>query len=204
MTSRWSGWVLFSVCALPLAWLSASVIAGRLGPDPVQVVMLETGQWALILLLLTLGMSPLRRWSGWSGFLLHRRQLGLWAFVYATLHLLLFAQAYVAWSATMLYEEFLERTYISAGLVAWLLLLPLALTSTRAAQRRLRRRWGQLHRLIYPAVLLACLHVWWQVRSDVGEALLYSAIAFALLAARLRWRIIGQKAARSAQKTGRI
>lgn len=185
--------MLFLACAVPLALLVIGLVGGELGPDPVQVVMHETGHWSLRLLLLTLCMTPLRRWTGYAIFIRHRRQLGLWMFAYATLHLLLFAQGYVAWSGLLLLEELGERPYIMGGFAAWLLLLPLALTSSRAARRRLGRRWLQVHRLIYPALLLACLHLWWQVRSDVGEALVYSFLAASLLCLRLYWRILERK-----------
>lgn len=193
-----TGGVLFVVCAAPLAWLAWGVIANSLGPDPVQVVMQGTGVWALRFLLLTLCITPLRRWFGRPAIIRHRRQLGLWMFSYATLHLALFAQAYVGWSAPLLWEELAERPYITVGFAAWALLLPLALTSSRGAQRKLRRRWLQLHRLIYPALVFACLHLWWQVRSDAGEALFYSAVALLLLGLRLYWRINERKRARSA------
>ena len=192
---RWlrTGGVLFVLSAAPLVWLAWGVIGNTLGPDPVQVVMQETGLWALRFLLLTLCITPLRRWFRRPTLVRHRRQLGLWMFTYATLHLALFAQTYVAWSASLLWEELAERPYITAGFGAWMLLLPLALTSSRAAQRLLRRRWLQLHRLIYPALVLACLHLWWQVRSDAGEALMYSAVALLLLGLRLYWRINKRK-----------
>lgn len=189
---------LFIACAAPLVLLAVGLVLGDLGPDPVQVVMHETGHWGLRLLLLTLCMTPLRHWSANAAFVRHRRQLGLWMFAYATLHLLLFAQGYVAWSGALLWEELRERPYITLGLAAWLLLLPLAMTSSRASRRRLGRRWLQLHRLIYPALLLACLHLWWQVRSDAGEAVLYSLLALLLLGWRLYWRFTRQRHAASA------
>lgn len=195
---RLIGPVLFFACTVPLVILAVELSLGELGPDPVQVVMHETGHWGLRLLLLTLCMTPLGRWSGSAGFVRHRRQLGLWMFAYATLHLLLFVQGYVAWSGALLWEELCERPYITAGFAAWLLLLPLAMTSSRASRRRLGRRWLQLHRLIYPALLMGCLHLWWQVRSDAGEAVLYSLLAILLLGWRLYWRFIVQRHAASA------
>jgi sulfoxide reductase heme-binding subunit YedZ len=170
---------------LPFGWLFYAALSNSLGPDPAEVVMRETGEWALRLLALTLLVSPLRRWSGWAPLMKIRRMLGLYAFFYGCVHLLAFLQFFVGWSWAPLVEELGERPYITVGFGAWCLMLPLALTSTRGMQRRLRRNWLRLHRLVYPAAVLACLHLLWQVRSDIGEALFYIAI-FALL---LGWRV---------------
>jgi hypothetical protein len=107
-------------------------------------------------------------------------------FLYVALHLLLFAQVYVGWSGALLIEELKERPYVLVGFSAWLAMLPLALTSTDRARRWLGRRWKQLHRLIYPATVLAWLHLFWLARSDVGEALVYGVVFAALLLWRFR------------------
>ncbi|WP_241262808.1 sulfite oxidase heme-binding subunit YedZ [Parahaliea mediterranea] len=148
--------------------------------------MLQTGEWSLRFLVLTLLVSPLRQWTGWALVMRMRRMIGLYAFFYACIHLASFGHFYIGWSATILAEELVERPYVTVGFVAWLLLLPLAVTSTRGWQRRLRRHWQRLHRLIYPAAVLACLHLLWQARSDIGEALVYIVMVGALLA--WRWR----------------
>lgn len=179
---------LFVLCLCPFAWLCYGAFAGALGPDPAEHVMLETGEWSLRILALTLLMSPLRSWSGRSLPLKLRRMCGLYAFFYACVHLLAFVQFYTGWSAAALLEELAERPYITAGFAAWLLMLPLALTSTRGMQRRLRRHWARLHRLVYPAAVLACLHLLWQARSDIGEALVYLLLFGLLLAWRVRRR----------------
>ncbi len=176
---------VFVLCLLPLVALVWATLQGELGPDPAKAVMLSTGKWALRLLALTLLASPLRRWSGWSMALRLRRMLGLYAFFYASLHLFAFVQFYLDWSGRLLVEELVERPYITVGAASWLLLLPLALTSTRGWQRRLRRNWSRLHWLIYPAAVLACLHLLWQVRSDLAEAAAYIGM-FAVL---LGWRL---------------
>ena len=148
--------------------------------------MLETGEWAARLLILTLLVSPLRNWTRWAGVLRLRRMLGLFCFFYACIHLTLFAQFYLGWDAARLLEELIERPYITVGFGAWLIMLPLAITSNRAMQRRLRKNWQRLHFGVYPAAILVSLHFVWQSRSDFGEALIYSSI-FALL---LAWRLI--------------
>ncbi|TGD71634.1 sulfoxide reductase heme-binding subunit YedZ [Mangrovimicrobium sediminis] len=169
---------------MPFAWLLYGAFAGGLGPDPAKTVILQTGEWALRFLLLTLAVSPLRRISGWYWPMRLRRMLGLFAFFYACVHLASFCQFYTGWDAGRLLEELAERPYITVGALAWVLLLPLAITSTHAMQRRLGRNWRRLHRLVYPALLLACVHLAWQVRSDYGEALVYGVFAALLLGYR--------------------
>ena len=176
---------VFILALLPFIWVVYAAATGGLGPDPAEVLMHTTGEWSLRLLALTLLVSPLRTWTRWSLLFRLRRMLGLYAFFYACIHFLSFLQFYVGWTGVGFLEELAERPYITVGFIAWFLMLPLALTSTRGMQRRLRRNWQRLHRLVYPAAILACLHLLWQVRSDIGEALLYIAI-FAVL---LGWRI---------------
>lgn len=178
---------VFVLCLLPFLWLVWLAATGGLGPDPAKTLMLETGEWSLRLLVVTLLVSPLRQWTGWALVMRLRRMLGLYAFFYACVHLASFGHFYIGWSGALLAEELAERPYIAVGFAAWLLLLPLALTSTRGWQRRLRRNWQRLHRLIYPAAVLACLHLLWQARSDIGEALVYSVMVGLLLGWRL-WR----------------
>ena len=156
----------------------------QLGPDPAKVLMQGTGEWALRGLAVVLLASPMAKF-GWPSLFQYRRMLGLLVFLYVSLHLLLFAQVYVGWSATLLLEELQERPYVLVGFTAWLTLLPLALTSTHRARRALGRRWRQLHRLIYPATVLAWLHLLWLARSDWGEAMVYGAVLGGLLA----WRV---------------
>ena len=128
-------WVL---CLLPLGMLVFAVFTNGLGPDPAEKIMHVTGEWSLRLLLLTLLISPLRQWTRWAPIIGWRRVLGLCTFLYACIHLLCFGHFFLGWTFSILVEELLERPYIAAGFAAWLLMLPLAITSTRAMQRRLR------------------------------------------------------------------
>ncbi|MEN1959642.1 protein-methionine-sulfoxide reductase heme-binding subunit MsrQ [Luteimonas sp. MJ246] len=175
-----------------LGWQAWQVGSGAdidaLGAEPVAAIEHELGLWALRLLLATLAVTPLRQLLQQPLLLRFRRMLGLYAFAYASLHL----SAYLVldlrgWWAQVL-VEIVEQPYITVGFAAWLLLVPLALTSTRGWMRRLGRKWGRLHRLIYVIATLAVLHFWWVVKSDVREPLLYAAILAALLAWRLPWR----------------
>ena len=177
---------VFSLCLLPFAYLVFALVSGAAGPDPAEFIMHITGEWGARCLLLSLLISPLRKWTGWGALLKLRRMLGLYAFFYACIHLASFAHFYVGWTLSIVVEELLERPYITLGFAAWLLMLPLALTSNRAMQRRLRKNWQRLHRLVYIVAVFAFCHILWQVRSDVGEALLY----LTLFGWMLIWRYI--------------
>lgn len=171
-----------------LAWRIARVWnetdIDALGPDPVAAIEHELGLWALRLLLLTLAITPLRQLSGQPVFLRFRRMLGLYAFAYATLHFAAYLALDLRGWWTLVFEEIAKRPYITVGFAAWLLLVPLAITSTRGWMRRLGRNWGRLHRAVYLIAALAVLHFWWVVKSDYREPLLYAAI----LAVLLGWR----------------
>ena len=185
---------VFVAAAAPFLWLLYLAVSNALGPDPARDVMHFTGEWSLRLLAITLSLSPLRQLGLWRYPFRFRRMLGLYAFFYASIHLVGFAQLYVGWNGAILLEELLERPYISAGFAAWLLMLPLAVTSTRGWQRRLGPRWLKLHRLVYGAAIAGCLHLLWQARSDLGEALVYGAF-FAVLLGWRGWRHFGPGAA---------
>lgn len=179
----------------PGVQLGYAILNAKLGANPVETLEHSTGLWALRILLLCLAMTPLRRFTGRAEAIQVRRLLGLWAYAWATVHFAIYLTFDLEWSLRELGADLLKRTYITLGFAAWLLLLPLALTSTRGWQRRLKRRWGLLHRLIYPAALLAGVHFFWLVKSDVREPLLYLAIWAALMLARIRPRAPAKAAA---------
>lgn len=184
---RAAAWALAGAPLLMLAWRT---LHNDLGPNPVETLEHTTGDWALRLLLVTLAMTPLRRLSGWSQPLRVRRLLGLWAFFWIVLHFSIYAVFDLEGSPAQLAEDLVKRTYITLGFAAFVLLVPLAVTSTQGWQRRLKRRWTVLHRLIYPAAMLGVLHFVWLVKSDLREPLLYAAILAGLLLVRLRWAAI--------------
>lgn len=181
--------VAFLLCLTPFASLVYALGSNLAGPDPAEFIMHSTGEWAARFLLLCLLVSPLRQWTGWAVFLKLRRMLGLYAFFYGCVHLATFVHFYTGWALVILVEELQERPYITLGFAAWLLMLPLALTSSRAMQRKLRKNWQRLHRLVYPAAVLVCCHILWQARSDIGEALMYvSLFGWMLFWRYLRYR----------------
>ena len=175
-------------------WLTGS---GGLGADPVAEIEHRLGLWALRLLMITLAITPLRQLTGQPAFLRFRRMLGLYTFFYATLHFTAYLVLDLRGYWTQIFEEIAKRPYITVGFTAWLLLLPLAITSTQAAIRRLGRHWAQLHRLVYAIGVLAVLHFWWLVKSDIREPALYAGI----LAALLGWRLWKRLRAVSARRT---
>ena len=175
---------LFILLLSPLFLLSIDVVYNDLGPDPAKATAHITGDWAMRLLLMTLAISPLKKLTGSTEWVYYRRMLGLFTFFYASLHLLTYAFLLFGLEWHQLWADVLYRPYITIGFFAWLMLVPLALTSSRGSQRRLGRRWSQLHQCIYIALLLALLHVIWQVRSDLSEALVYICIALILMSFR--------------------
>lgn len=180
----WRSTAAFALCCLPGGLIVASILSNELGPDPFQTLIHSTGEWTLRLLVLVLLARPLA-FYGCPLLFRYRRMLGNFAFFYACLHLLIFAQGYIGWSSAILAEELAERPYVMVGFAAWLLMLPLAVTSTHGMRRRLGRNWKRLHRAVYAVAVLGTLHLLWLARTDIGEALLYGGV-FALL---LGWRI---------------
>lgn len=188
--SPWLRGLAHATAALPSLSLAHAAWSQRLGADPVAALTHETGEWALRFLLLSLTMTPLRRLFGLSWPLQLRRMLGLYAFFYASLHLAIYLALDLGGYWAQIGEDILERPFITAGLVAWLLLVPLAATSTRAMMRRMGGLWAKVHRLVYVAAMLAVLHYWWQVKADFSEPLIYAAVLALLLGLRVhfRWR----------------
>lgn len=191
LTRSQGHWLFGLLLSLPALWLAAAV-AGEvsapgswLGADPADAVVDFLGEWSLRFLLLALAISPLRRRLGWPALAPLRRTAGLFAFGYVCVHLAAYAVLLNGLDWRVLLADLVERRYIIAGMAAFLLLVPLAVTSTRGWQRRLRRSWQKLHRLVFLAVGAALLHLLWLTRDGYGEPLLYLAI-FALLLAE-RW-----------------
>lgn len=170
---------------VPLAILIWDALNNNLTVNPIQELSQRTGKIALVLLVLSLVCTPLNTVFGLRQVLTLRRPLGLYAFAYAALHLLVFAVLDYGFDPVLLREAIVEKRYVLVGFAAFLLLLPLAITSTKGFQRRLGKRWKQLHRLVYVAALLVIVHYVWLVKADVREPLFYGAIVAGLLALRL-------------------
>jgi sulfoxide reductase heme-binding subunit YedZ len=180
--------VVFLICLFPLAVLIARAfsIAGLgLGANPVEELLHELGLWGLKFLLLTLAITPLRRWTGWSWLIRFRRMLGLFAFFYVVLHFIVYAYLDQGLDMVAIIEDVLKRPYITLGMAALLMLVPLAVTSTKGMMRRLGKRWQKLHRLVYVIAIAAVWHYYWQVKLDTLEASVYALILAVLLGVRI-------------------
>ena len=177
---------IFLVCLLPFMALVKAVATNSLGPDPAEHLMHVTGEWVMRFLVLVLLATPLAR-NGWPRLARYRRMLGLYVWFYATLHLLVFAQVYIGWSGDQLIEELAERPYVLVGFSAWLILVPLGITSAHMIRKKMGRHWRQLHKLTYAVAVLGWLHLLWLSRSDVGDAVIYGVFLAVLLAYRLQW-----------------
>ena len=196
--------IVAAKAAVHVAALSPLAIAGgevndvartgsnALGADPVAEIEHRLGLWALRLLLATLAITPLRQLTGQPVLVRFRRMLGLYAFAYATLHFSAYLVLDLRGYWAIVFEEIAKRPYITVGFAAWLLLVPLAVTSTKGWIRRLGRNWARLHKLVYLVGVLAVLHFWWIVKTDVREPLLYAAILAVLLGWRA-WKRFGPR-----------
>lgn len=179
---------LFLLCLLPLTRLIWLGVHDGLGANPIEFITRSTGTWTLNFLLITLTITPARRLMKWPVLLRYRRMIGLFAFFYAVLHFLtyLWLDQFFDWHAIL--KDVVKRPFITAGFSAFILLLPLAATSTQAMMKRLGRDWQRLHRLVYAIAALGVTHYLWLVKKDLTAPLLYAAILFLLLSLRLLWR----------------
>jgi sulfoxide reductase heme-binding subunit YedZ len=168
----------------PFAWLVFDAFTDGLGAEPIENVTHRTGKAAITLLMVTLSISPVRRLTGWNGMIRGRRPIGLFAFFYACLHFCVYL-ADQGFSVGYIVEDVVEHPYVTAGFTALLLLIPLAVTSTRGWMRRLGKGWQKLHRLVYIAAGLAVAHFLWLVKKDLREPLIYLAVLAVLMALRL-------------------
>jgi sulfoxide reductase heme-binding subunit YedZ len=185
--------VVFILCLLPLLWLGWRGIGGQLGANPVEAVIRFLGDWALRFLFITLAMSTLRLLTGWSWPISLRRMLGLYAFFYLTLHLGAYVGLDRFFDFAAIWKDILRRNFITAGMIAFVLMVPLAVTSTNKMVKRLGgARWKQLHKLVYPITILGVLHYYWMAKADKTEPLIYTAILallfFLRFAVKLRRR----------------
>ena len=180
----WRIGVFIAAAIWPLLWLYQAW-ADVLGPDPGKVLVDRLGQGTLVLLLITLSMTPLQKLTGWPGWIAVRRQLGLWCFAYVVLHLSGYTAFILGFDWSQLGIELRKRPYIIVGVLGFLCLLALAVTSNRYSQRRLGSRWKKLHRLVYVVLGLGLLHMLWIVRADLKEWAIYASIGALLLVLRL-------------------
>ena len=196
--------IVFALSLEPAAWLVWAALTDHLSANPLTELTNETGVWTLRFLAFTLALTPLRRLTKWNAFARFRRMIGLFAFFYGTLHFLTyviadrfagldFPDGIVAWTTAgnllrSVGEDIYKRPFVTVGFVAWVTMVPLAVTSTAGMIRRLGgRRWSQLHRLVYAAAGAGVTHYWWLVKADVSRPFIYAVIVVLLLAFRVEW-----------------
>ena len=176
---------MFVFALVPFAILLLRIYGNDLGPDPAQELSIETGEWTLRILLITLAITPLRQITNRVSFIRYRRMLGLFALFYASLHFLSWMIFLLGFRFFAIMEELVERPYITVGFSAYLILLVLGITTPKAMVRKLGKNWKRLHRLVYVAAILGTIHLLWILRSNIGEAVLYGTILVVLLGYRL-------------------
>ncbi len=177
--------VVFLAALVPLGLLGLKAYQGNLGANPIEVITHSTGDWTIRFLLITLSITPLRRITGWQGWIRFRRMLGLFAFFYGLLHLTTWVWLDKFFDIHEMIADVYKRRFITVGMAALLLMTPLALTSTRGWIRRLGKRWQKLHRLIYASAILGVIHYWWLVKADVSKPAQYAVILAVLLGIRV-------------------
>lgn len=174
----------FFAALTPVVLLARALYTGNLGANPAETLQLETGIWTLRFLILTLAVTPLRRLTGWHRVIQYRRMLGLFAFFYGTLHFISYLALDQVFSLEGILDDVTKRPFITAGFVAFVSMIPLAVTSTKGWIRRLGRRWQVLHRLVYVAAMAGAVHYLWKVKVVIGAPVYYAAIVGGLLAVR--------------------
>jgi methionine sulfoxide reductase heme-binding subunit len=196
--------IVFLACLAPFCWIAWAAFTGNLSANPLQDITHDTGDWTIRFICLTLAITPLRRLTGWNGFIKFRRMIGLFAFFYGTSHFLIyviadrfasldFPNGIVAWTTVVnlgksIWDDIAKRPYITVGFTALLTMVPLAITSTAGWIRRLGgKRWNRLHRLVYATGVLAVIHYWWLVKADIRRPAAYGAVVAVLLGLRVYW-----------------
>lgn len=181
---------LFIVCLLPLVRLVILGLNNDLSANPIEFITRSTGTWTLVGLMVTLTITPLRRLTGYAGLIRFRRMLGLFTFFYVCLHFITYIALDQFFDPAAIARDIIKRPFITVGFAAFVLLIPLAATSTHAMMRRLGRRWQQLHRLVYAVAILGVVHYFWLVKKDLTEPLIYGAVLTLLLLMRLPWCVV--------------
>ena len=179
---------IFFLSLVPFIVIVYKIYFNQLGPEPVKEITHHTGEWTLIFICLTLAMTPLKRLTNLTIWIKFRRMLGLFIFFYATLHMLTYVVIDYRLDFSSISKDILTKRFIFVGFAAWLLLLPLTLTSSRKAVMFLKDKWKKLHRLIYVIAILGVVHFLWLVKFDITEPLIYAAIILVLLLFRIKFK----------------
>ncbi len=182
--------VLFIAALVPLLRLIGLGFTNSLGANPIEFITHSTGTWTLVGLLTTLSITPLRKFSGWNWLIRLRRMLGLFAFFYACLHFVTYVWLDQFFDLNTIVKDVIKRPFITVGFLAFVLLIPLAVTSTNSMMKRLGgKNWQRLHRLIYAIAALGILHYWWLVKKDITQPLIYALVLALLLGIRILFKV---------------
>jgi len=179
---------VFLLSTIPFIVITYKIFLNKLGPEPIKEITHHTGEWTLLFLIFTLAMSPLKQITNMNIWISVRRMLGLFAFFYASLHMLTYVGLDYRFDMNEISKDILTKRFIFVGFAAWLLLVPLALTSSKKMMSVLKQYWKKLHRLIYLIALLGITHFIWLVKKDVTEPLIYLLIILFLLAFRVKFK----------------
>jgi sulfoxide reductase heme-binding subunit YedZ len=187
---------LFIASLYPLLRLSWFGYSDQLGANPIELITRSLGTWTLVFLFITLTITPLRKLTGWTWLIKLRRMAGLFAFFYASLHFTTYIWLDQFFDLSSIYKDVLKRPFITIGFAAFVLLIPLAITSTNAMMKRMGgKNWQMLHRLVYAIALFGVLHYWWLVKKDLTQPIIYSALLAILLGYRLwAWQLKNKNA----------
>jgi methionine sulfoxide reductase heme-binding subunit len=188
--------LVFALSLTPFLWLAFRTATDRLSVNPIEDITLTTGIWALRFLVATIAITPLRRITGWNRLIQYRRMVGLFAFFYASLHITTYFALDLYPYFDQMWADLTRRPFIIAGMISFLAMVPLALTSTKGWIRRMGKRWQLLHRLVYLSALAAGIHYLWKVKVIIGSPVYYLAIIAILLLFRAGWGIRARSAKR--------
>jgi len=180
--------VIFFLSSIPFIIIIAKIFLDKLGPEPIKEITHHTGEWTLLFLVFTLSMSPLKRFTNLNIWISIRRMLGLFAFFYASLHMFTYVGLDYQFDLSAISKDILTKKFIFVGFVAWFLMIPLALTSSKKMMSVLRKNWKKLHRLIYLISILGVIHFLWLVKKDLTEPLIYLLIIIILLILRINFK----------------
>ena len=196
--------LVFLICLIPFGQLAYTAYSGDLGANPIEFITRFTGSWSLIILIASLAVTPLRRLTGWNELIKFRRTLGLFAFFYALLHFSTYLVLDHFFDFAAIGKDILKRPYVTAGFIGFVVMIPLAITSTAAMIRRLGKRWQQLHRLVYVAAIAGVIHFYWLVKADISRPAQYGAVLALLLGFRLFVKLRPRLAVRSRPVNSRL
>ena len=188
--------LVFALCLGPFLWLLGRFLTDNLSVNPIEDITLTTGIWALRFLVFTLAVTPIRRLTGWNRIIQYRRMLGLFAFFYASLHFLTYLVLDQYFDVDAIFADVAKRRFITVGFIAFLSMVPLAITSTKGWIRRLGKRWQVLHRLVYLSAVCGAVHYLWKVKVIAGSPVRYAVAIGVLLAFRLAWRLRSSRGVR--------